>query len=204
MPDGYYQKGSPTKFRYNPKLKLKDPSADFKRVGMATSVMVSAVLERPSIMDIDALFTATPVLPQYVRSSKEVDTDRDYGTTGGGYRGGGGYGGGGGYLQESATEQLGVQQSQAEARAQETTTNWPIQISVQWLTPVLQKYRCVSVGEQYAKSGASPLFIAMGWDTESGLCPPTKDDCLDIDLSLVPVEANAKSKAPIFDKMVWY
>ena len=58
MPDGYYQKGSPTKFRYNPKLKLKDPSADFKRVGMATSDMVSAVLERPSIMDIDALFTA--------------------------------------------------------------------------------------------------------------------------------------------------
>ena len=53
MPDGYYQKGCPNNFRSNPKRKLKDPSADFKRVGRATSEMISALLERPSIMVID-------------------------------------------------------------------------------------------------------------------------------------------------------
>lgn len=71
----------------------------------------------------------------------------------------------------------------------------PVQISVQWHTPVLQKYQCVSVAAKYAKVGASSLFIAMGWDTESGV------QNLDLDLSLVPVN---KMKRVIKEKRVWY
>jgi len=76
-----------------------------------------------------------------------------------------------------------------------STATLPVEISVQWLTPVLQKFQCVSVAPQYAKTGGQSLFIAMGWDTESGVAD------LDLDLSLVPVD---KMKRVIPHKRVWY
>merc|ERR1719379_1975528 len=75
------------------------------------------------------------------------------------------------------------------------TGTLPVQIAVQWHTPVLQKYQCVSVAPQYAKTGAQSLFIAMGWDTESGI------QGLDLDLSLV---ALGKTKRMVPGKMVYY
>merc|ERR1712048_87081 len=69
----------------------------------------------------------------------------------------------------------------------------PVEISVEWLIPVLQKFQCVSLAPQYAKSGASSLFLAMGWDTQNGI------QNLDLDLSLVPID---KMKNVITQKMV--
>ena len=54
---------------------------------------------------------------------------------------------------------------------------------------------------EYTKQDAHPLFIAMGWDTEGSLCPPSKPDCLDIDLSLVPLDVQ---KNPWRHKTVSY
>jgi stress response protein SCP2 len=65
---------------------------------------------------------------------------------------------------------------------------------VEWHVPVVQKYRCVDVAAEFTKGGA-PLYIAMGWDTESD----TGD--LDLDISMVPFD---KHKNPIWPKTVWY
>jgi len=92
------------------------------------------------------------------------------------------------YLQVNETEV-------AVTNHMSNTGTLPVQISVQWHTPVLQKYQCVSVAPQYAKTGAQSLFIAMGWDTESGITN------LDLDLSLVPVN---KMKQVINHKTVFY
>eukprot|EP00930_Biecheleria_cincta_P077935 TRINITY_DN6527_c0_g1_i1.p1 TRINITY_DN6527_c0_g1~~TRINITY_DN6527_c0_g1_i1.p1 ORF type:complete len:854 (-),score=113.86 TRINITY_DN6527_c0_g1_i1:162-2723(-) len=85
----------------------------------------------------------------------------------------------------------------------------PVEISVQWLIPVLQKFRCVSVSPQYSM-GSGAIFIAMGWDTESiesaVKTAQTKHHLgqnmqLDLDLSLVPLD---KAGNIIPQKMVWY
>jgi len=86
----------------------------------------------------------------------------------------------------------------------------PVEISVQWLIPVLQKFRCVSVSPQYSKGGGA-IFIAMGWDTESidsAVNAAKKRQQyrgqsmkLDLDLSLVPLD---KAGNIIPHKMVWY
>ena len=55
-----------------------------------------------------------------------------------------------------------MQRSQAEARARETSTSLLIQISVQWLTPVVQKFRGVSVGSRYAKVGSEHALYRDG------------------------------------------
>jgi len=83
-------------------------------------------------------------------------------------------------------------QTQAEA---DTESSIPVEMSVQWLTPVIQKYRCVSVAPQYTKVGGQSLFIAMGWDTESGVSN------LDLDLSLVAIDGK---KNVIMPKSVYY
>jgi len=84
----------------------------------------------------------------------------------------------------------------AEVTAEaDTETAIPVQMSVQWLTPVIQKYRCVSVAPQYTKVGGQSLFIAMGWDTESGISN------LDLDLSLVAIDGK---KNVILPKSVYY
>lgn len=75
------------------------------------------------------------------------------------------------------------------------TDRLPLEMQVEWLTPVLQKFQCVSVAPEYAKTGGASMFIAMGWDTESGVSD------LDLDLSLVPVD---KYKRVIRNKMVYY
>lgn len=69
------------------------------------------------------------------------------------------------------------------------------QILVEWLAPVLSKYRCSPVDSKWAKTGASSLFIAMGWSTESD------GGDLDIDLSLVPLDSK---KRVIRDKLVFF
>mmetsp|Transcript_125390 Transcript_125390/g.280108 ORF Transcript_125390/g.280108 Transcript_125390/m.280108 type:complete len:500 (+) Transcript_125390:2-1501(+) len=86
--------------------------------------------------------------------------------------------------------------AQTESEAEEAQQP-PMQVdmSVQWLTPILQMNRCVSVGDQYAKVGGSALYIAMGWDTESGV------QGLDIDLSLVALDGK---KNVIPQKTVFY
>lgn len=71
----------------------------------------------------------------------------------------------------------------------------PVELQVEWLTSVLQKFQCVSVAPQYAKTGGASMFIAMGWDTESGVSD------LDLDLSLIPID---KYKRVIKNKMVYY
>jgi len=69
------------------------------------------------------------------------------------------------------------------------------QIHVEWLAPVLSKFRCSPVDSKWAKTGASSLFIAMGWSTESD------GGELDIDLSLVPLD---KNKRVIQNKLVFF
>lgn len=99
---------------------------------------------------------------------------------------------------------------QTNSSSEVQQANLPVEISVQWLIPVLQKFRCVSVAPQYSKGGGA-IFIAMGWDTESIdsalKAAKTKQQYrgqnmkLDLDLSLVPLD---KAGNIIAHKMVWY
>lgn len=272
-PDGYFQGGHGQAASYTPRLKVKDGST-FQNIGRLGSQFQSAMLQRPSILDIDNLFSTKPLVPSFFRPSQAVQSDMTYqsmgGNTGynqGGYNQGGyhqpgynqggnmgynqggnmGYNGGmpqhghggmpmGGqcYPQNSGGKtckgQCMTSQQCSQARGKfkakycagrgcgcckikgrsylqtnetevaltndvATTANVPVQIGVQWLTPVLQKYQCVSVAPQYAKTGAQSLFIAMGWDTESGISG------LDLDLSLVAI---GKTKKMVPGKTVYY
>eukprot|EP00928_Gymnodinium_smaydae_P087665 TRINITY_DN718_c0_g1_i1.p1 TRINITY_DN718_c0_g1~~TRINITY_DN718_c0_g1_i1.p1 ORF type:complete len:933 (-),score=147.64 TRINITY_DN718_c0_g1_i1:77-2875(-) len=79
-----------------------------------------------------------------------------------------------------------------------------VQMSMQWLMPVLQKYRCVTVSPEARKSGGGAIFIGMGWDTESAKgAYKTKGESLnlDLDLSLVPLN---RKKEIIDHKKVWW
>jgi len=98
---------------------------------------------------------------------------------------------------------------QTNSSSEAQRDNLPVEISVQWFIPVLQKFRCVSVSPQYSKGGGA-IFIAMGWDTESIESAVKKAKTkhhmgqnmkLDLDLSLVPLD---KAGNIIPNKMVWY
>merc|ERR1719379_3214266 len=84
-------------------------------------------------------------------------------------------------MQQPGMQQPGMQQPGMQQPGM-NHLGLPVQMKVEWLTAVLQKYRCVPVDARYAKTGASSLFIGMGWDTESGLAD------LDLDLSLIPID----------------
>lgn len=98
---------------------------------------------------------------------------------------------------------------QTNSSSEAQRANLPVEMSVQWFIPVLQKFRCVSVLPQYSKSNGA-IFIAMGWDTESIESAVKKAKTnhrlgqnmqLDLDLSLVPLD---KAGNIIPHKMVWY
>lgn len=82
-----------------------------------------------------------------------------------------------------------------EVATTEELNSIPVQFRVEWFTTVLQKFRCVPVAPQYTKTGASSIFIAMGWDTEGDV------ENLDLDLSLVPLDGK---KTVLKNKMVYY
>eukprot|EP00929_Paragymnodinium_shiwhaense_P072972 TRINITY_DN3705_c0_g1_i1.p1 TRINITY_DN3705_c0_g1~~TRINITY_DN3705_c0_g1_i1.p1 ORF type:complete len:559 (-),score=110.70 TRINITY_DN3705_c0_g1_i1:71-1549(-) len=82
----------------------------------------------------------------------------------------------------------------------------PVEFQVRWLIPVLQKFRCVPVSYSSHEHARPPVFIAMGWDTESFESRyrgggRTKGPELDLDLSLIPID---KRKRVISNKMVWF
>eukprot|EP00929_Paragymnodinium_shiwhaense_P072974 TRINITY_DN3705_c0_g2_i1.p1 TRINITY_DN3705_c0_g2~~TRINITY_DN3705_c0_g2_i1.p1 ORF type:complete len:845 (-),score=198.18 TRINITY_DN3705_c0_g2_i1:71-2605(-) len=81
----------------------------------------------------------------------------------------------------------------------------PVQFQVRWLIPVLQKFRCVPVSYTAQGYARPPVFIAMGWDTESFeaqyKAKKQKVADLDLDLSLVPID---KWKRVIKGKRVWF
>eukprot|EP00930_Biecheleria_cincta_P077936 TRINITY_DN6527_c0_g1_i2.p1 TRINITY_DN6527_c0_g1~~TRINITY_DN6527_c0_g1_i2.p1 ORF type:complete len:817 (-),score=131.87 TRINITY_DN6527_c0_g1_i2:128-2578(-) len=309
---GYvYSKARRPDLRYNPQLKLADPSKAFAPVQKG-SRHTQAELIRPSILDIDNLFSEKPTVPNSLRSSSEVARDSGYqhgrptypgvqpgvypggqqfpggypgvqhpgvypgGPHTGGYPGGqhpgvyhGGYPGGqpvpynphgpnsnpgrcypktgttdmlksmlgksckgqcttkehchqlGGRFKNKyctgsngcgCCKEIGRYRSnflQTNFSSEAQQSNLPVEIFVQWLIPVLQKFRCVSVSPQYSM-GSGAIFIAMGWDTESiesaVKTAQTKHHLgqnmqLDLDLSLVPLD---KAGNIIPHKMVWY
>jgi len=70
-----------------------------------------------------------------------------------------------------------------------------VQLHVQWFAPIVTRFQCAPVEAKWAKSGASSVFIGMGWGTEGDV------EGLDIDLSLVPLD---KHKNYIKDKVVYF
>mmetsp|Transcript_10984 Transcript_10984/g.29428 ORF Transcript_10984/g.29428 Transcript_10984/m.29428 type:complete len:617 (+) Transcript_10984:98-1948(+) len=70
-----------------------------------------------------------------------------------------------------------------------------VQLHVQWFAPVVTRFQCAPVEAKWAKTGASSLFIGMGWGTEGDV------EGLDIDLSLVPLN---KRKEYIKDKVIYF
>jgi stress response protein SCP2 len=101
--DGYAQKSMYSKkgsskqqkgkggARYSPKIKLKNQDGTFGQLNAQrfTSAGLQAYdtmsLERPSILDIDSLFSVKPTVPSSVRSAYEIDNDPMYRASGGGY-----------------------------------------------------------------------------------------------------------------------
>jgi len=70
-----------------------------------------------------------------------------------------------------------------------------VQLHVQWYAPVVTRFQCAPVEAKWSKSGASSVFVGMGWGTEGDV------EGLDIDLSLVPLDKNKKY---IKDKLVFF
>jgi len=70
-----------------------------------------------------------------------------------------------------------------------------VQINVQWFAPVVKRFLCAPVEAKWAKTGASTVYIGMGWGTEGDV------EGLDIDLSLVPLN---KRKEYIKDKVIYF
>lgn len=70
-----------------------------------------------------------------------------------------------------------------------------VQINVQWFAPVVKRFQCAPVEAKWAKTGASTVYIGMGWGTEGDV------GNLDIDLSLVPLN---KGKQYLKNEVVYF
>merc|ERR1712151_391605 len=79
--DGYFQQGRDRPSQYQPRLKVKDGST-FQNVGKLGGSFQSAILQRPSILDIDNLFSTKPLVPSMFRPSQVVQADMTYQTMG--------------------------------------------------------------------------------------------------------------------------
>merc|ERR1719150_2055960 len=78
MAEGYWKQGRRTvTVTYNPLLKLVDHSASWSNVGRKSQFNM-VKMQRPSILDVDNLFAATPNTPTTMRTSLEVCQDMYY------------------------------------------------------------------------------------------------------------------------------
>eukprot|EP00930_Biecheleria_cincta_P075336 TRINITY_DN624_c0_g1_i2.p1 TRINITY_DN624_c0_g1~~TRINITY_DN624_c0_g1_i2.p1 ORF type:complete len:1262 (+),score=294.30 TRINITY_DN624_c0_g1_i2:23-3808(+) len=163
-------RGGPA-FTYSPQMKLVS-DAHQEAVGKLGGGFWKAPMLQPSILQLDSLFSdESPGLPSLLRAAEEVAADSAYA------------------VGTSSVDQGGL------ARNPDTLS---ASVHVEWLTPVVQKFRCVPIPERYSQPGAEKLYFAMGWDVAdtAGL----QGDGLDLDLSLVPFDRN---KNPLPEKMVW-